>query len=171
MKKKKKCHFVSVSKLTYLLLKPETYGKLPPRWALERGRLLHWKMGFDNTRKFSRFYEYDDENLFLISGIPDKIDYENGFVEELKTYNGTDRENAHDIGLCQLVLYSYITGLHKVRLHLYNVKDKSMESLEYRVTDEQMEKIVRTTCTKYLLLVKSLDEILKKDEKSSNYIT
>jgi len=162
-----KLHRVGVSQLVYLLYKPESYGRLPPKEVLDKGRMLHWKLGFDNTERFTRYYEFDEENLFKISGVPDKIDEKEGVVEELKTYHPryNNIEVVKNIGIAQLYFYAFLTGLYKLKLHLLNSQTNEITTEAFEADDDTIAATVHSCLTKYLITMLTPEQILKKAKK------
>jgi len=114
-----------------------------------RGGVYHYKLGFMNAEKYSRYLPLDSFGLegkyMLISGVPDNVSYENGqlFVDELKT-TITGRESyVRKVGLAQLQLYMFITGIPRGRLFIY-YKDKNELVLDRVVSfdKEEFSKII-----------------------------
>jgi len=93
--------------------------------AIKSGRWWHSRLGYNNTELFQRFYPYrENRNIewWLVRGVPDKIDWENAIVYELKTYrNGKSREFMLNVGRVQGNIYCWLTGCEKYIVVLVDV--------------------------------------------------
>jgi len=110
-------------------------SKMPPSHVLRQAKNIHWKLGFDNTRTFTRYIKYEEE-LYEISGIPDKLDLKHGEVHELKTGRKLT-EKVKNYALDQLQVYSWLTGLWAHRLYFYSTYSKKLVEVEKRKTSNR----------------------------------
>jgi len=72
-------------------LNGESHEENSSERSLKVGEWLHQKLGYNQTEIFKRYYQYQGEN-WLVGGCPDKIDEQNGMIEELKTYQNHDKK-------------------------------------------------------------------------------
>ena len=153
-------HYVTgVHTLVNLLYSPQNIlsNKKIPQKVVENGNVVHLKLGYVGDEVFKRYYRIGDY-LFEIIGSPDKINTEEGCVEELKTYK-TDRtrEIQKDRGRLQLMFYSWLTGLNCAKLILYDTVNGRLETIYYRFSEEEIKDILEKALQKYI----KLKEVLK----------
>ena len=127
--------------------------------AIERGKIAHSRNGFTNTKLYSRFYKGIE-----IVGIPDRIDTD--FVYEFKTYSSPQTKIRNEkVGLIQIVVYEFITGL-KGQLVMYDIhQDKITKTIvvpfkksKFRTIITQAIKLKKTK----ILFVNKYREIQKE---------
>ena len=123
----------------------------------EEGNIVHFKLGYVGNEMFKRYYAAGDY-LIEIVGTPDKINTEEGCVEELKTYR-TDRtrEIQKEKGKLQLMFYSWLTGLSCAKLILYCTADNKAETIYYRFSEKEINEVLEKALQKYI----KLRELLK----------
>ena len=104
---------------------------MPPmmQQAIQSGRLIHSRLGYTNSKTFSRYFTVNNENV-LIVGMPDRVD--ENFVYELKTYHSAkSRETNLKVAQIQIQVYSFLTGLKQGRIIMYDVGlDKITDEIE-----------------------------------------
>ena len=127
-----------ISELFYKRRRIYSYG-------YQSGETLHYRLGFMNSEKFCRFIQYDNF-VVKLCGVPDRISVENGiaYVDELKT-TITGRENfIRKVGIVQLQLYMYITGIERGRLWIYyKDRDELVKDLEVYLDRNFVERLVK----------------------------
>ena len=121
------------------------------RWAnFSRGNILQYKLGYMNYQKFQRIYEGEFGYRLWVSGVPDKIDLENGRVHELKvTYNGLD-DTSLARSILQLQMYLWLTGLRKGCLDVYKVSENKLYEC-YKEVELDMD-LLRKAFNDYALM-------------------
>ena len=131
--------------------------KIPPKIA-ENGNVVHLKLGYVGSETFKKYYRLGDY-LIEVIGSPDKINYKDGCVEELKTYSSErSRENQIERGKLQLIFYSWLTGLECARLVLYDTVNNRMEIINYNFTEKEINEILEKAIKKYI----EIREVLSK---------
>jgi len=121
-------------------LEDELAGRNPPEFVLREGSWLHQRLGYNQTEIFKRYYQYQNE-LWLVLGCPDKIDEENGVVEELKTYRNHNRKDFFlEVGRSQANIYCWLTGLPRYAVVLYNAQTKEMKKYFYDYDEEKAKR-------------------------------
>jgi hypothetical protein len=159
----KKHYRVGVRKLVDLLYPRSPEDILRPyrdRKDYESGRVIHLKLGYVGGETFRRIYVDEDEGYSIeIIGSPDRVNYEEGCVEELKTFRD-DRamEIQKEIGRLQLAIYCWIIGVRRAILKLYNPETNEVETIYYEFTPEELEKIVGKAVRKYIKVIEALRE-------------
>jgi len=108
------------------------FPKIKHKSKYKSGNQLHKELGFTNQKIYSRYYKRPYENEFWrLNGIPDRIDQREGVVEELKTYRSEEtKEKQRKAGETQINVYSFLTGLYKQKLYLYNTVTKEFEEIQ-----------------------------------------
>ena len=115
--------------------------RMPPDYILRDGRILHWKLGFDNERMFTRYIKFEDE-LYEISGIPDKLDLKRGEVHELKTGKKLT-ERTKNYALDQVKIYSWLTGLWTFRVFFFYTGSRKLDEIASGETNnEEVEALI-----------------------------
>lgn len=156
---------LSASEIASLLNYPVKLNPFLPdnvKKAIETGSFLHIKLGYTNSQQFTRLYEIDGQTV-QITGIPDRIDYENGIVEELKTFHSPQSHKKNkQVAIVQLQVYEFLTGLNKGKAILFDVKKGAIvETVEVIFNQDTFEKIIR----KALKLKKLEEEFLEAFNK------
>lgn len=119
---------------------------------MDIGRYAHLKFGFTNVKKFTRFIVIDDY-LVEITGYPDRIDYNNATIEELKTFNRRDLSKQEKAGIIQLQIYLFLTGMTKGKIYLFNVEgEKITKRLEIEYDENQIIDYIKKAITIKLAL-------------------
>lgn len=138
---------LSASEISSLLCYPVRINPFLPtnvKNAIQTGSFLHLKLGFTNSQQFTRITEIDGQSV-QITGIPDRIDYENGVIEELKTFH-TQQSHYRNrkVAFIQLIVYGFLTGLKKGNSIMFDVKKgEIVETIEVVYSDIVFEKILR----------------------------
>lgn len=128
-------------------------------FGFSQGNIIHYRLGFNNVEKFCRYMELDNYYVKLC-GVPDRISYENGrlYVDELKT-TITGKDNyIKSVGLAQLQLYMYITGISEGRLFIY-YKDKGTLSLDTILQYDENK--VKDILIKYITILEMKERFKK----------
>ncbi len=113
--------------------------------AVNKGTLvhsrLHSRLGYAQTQLFQRYLELDNK-IFLIVGMPDKIETNPLVVIEFKTFHDNkSKKNNFKVAQVQVQVYSFITGIMKQRVDLFpNYYDKIVEKIDMDY-DKIVEKI------------------------------
>ena len=124
----------SVSDIVYTLIP----APRPKFFYLWYGNSLQYKLGYMNYEKFSRVYQRDNVVL-KVSGVPDKIDYRNGIVHELKvTRNGLKPEQISRAKM-QVLLYLWLTGMKYGCLDIYHIREGELEVCYERIEYNELE--------------------------------
>jgi hypothetical protein len=124
----------------------------------DMGNVIHLKLGYVGNETFKKYYVYGDY-MIEIMGSPDKVNYKEGCVEELKTYSSErSRENQKERGRLQLIFYSWLTGLKCARLVLYDTVNNKMEVINYNFTEKEINEVVEKAIKKYI----EVREVLSK---------
>ena len=112
--------------------------------AIQTGSFLHMKLGYTNSQQFTRITEIEGQTV-QITGIPDRIDYENGVVEELKTFHTVQSQYRNrKVAFVQLVVYEFLTGLKKGKAILFDVgKGEVVEEVIVSFNEKTFEKILK----------------------------
>jgi hypothetical protein len=154
-----KYYRIGVHTLVDLLYSPTNIlnNKKIPQKVAEEGNFIHLRLGYVGSEMFKKYYRTGDY-LFEIIGTPDKINTEEGCVEELKTYK-TDRtkEIQKERGRLQLIFYSWLTGLNCAKLILYNTVENKIETIQYNFTEHEIKDFLEKALQKYI----KLREVLK----------
>jgi hypothetical protein len=146
---------VGVHTLVNLLYSPENIltpyrkdGK-----SYEDGSAIHLKLGYGGGETFKRYYTIGDY-LIEVIGTPDKVNYEEGCVEELKTYK-TDRTRRiqEERGRLQLLLYCGLTGLRCGKLILYDAVNNKAETIYFKFTEEEIRGTTDEALRRYVKLI------------------
>ncbi len=138
---------LSASEVSSLLCYPVRLNPFMPanvQKAIQTGSFLHLKLGFTNSKQFTRIYNLDNE-VIEITGIPDRIDYNAGIVEELKTFHTKPSfYKNRKVASIQLLVYEFLTGLNKGKAILFDVKaGKIVSTIEVNFDEEMFRKIIR----------------------------
>ena len=117
-------------------------GREKPERVREKGKKIHKELGFDNSEIFMKEYPYETKEGVIeyweIRGMPDRIFFEEGYVDELKTYTPKEKEKQIESGKTQANIYAYLTNL-KPRLFLYNQPKKRMEDIiEFEFNEDKL---------------------------------
>ena len=124
-----------ISNLLYYQNYPKV--KIKCKTKYKSGNQLHKELGFTNQKIYSRYYKrpYEDE-FWRLNGIPDRINQNKGIVEELKTYRSErTKEKQRKAGETQINVYSFLTGLYKQKLYLYDTILGEYEEIQERCFD------------------------------------
>ena len=99
--------------------------------AVNKGTLVHSRLGYAKTQLFQRYLELDNKT-FLIVGMPDKIETNPLVVIEFKTFHDNkSKKNNFKVAQVQVQVYSFITGIVKQRVDLFsNYYDKIVEKID-----------------------------------------
>lgn len=99
--------------------------------AVNKGTLVHSRLGYAKTQLFQRYLELDNKT-FLIVGMPDKIETNPLVVIEFKTFHDNkSKKNNFKVAQVQVQVYSFITGIMKQRVDLFsNYYDKIVEKID-----------------------------------------
>ena len=122
----------------------------------EDGNAIHIKFGCNGGQVFTKYY-FDTKGNYSVEirGTPDKIDIEEGYVLELKTYsNERTRKIQEEKGKLQLIFYCWLIGIYRAILILYNINNGEIEIFEYIFDKNEIEKIVSELIEKYIEFVK-----------------
>ena len=154
----RKHYRVGVHTLVNLLYSPENiltpYRKDVKNY--ENGRVIHLKLGYTGGETFRRYYRIGDY-LIEVIGTPDKVNYEEGCVEELKTYR-TERTRRiqEERGRLQLLIYCGLTGLTCAKLILFDAVNNKAETIYFKFTEEEIQKVLDKALRKYIELRETL---------------
>ena len=145
---------VGVRTLVDLLYSPQSIlNRKIPQSIAEEGNIIHLRLGYVGKETFKRFYAYGNY-LIEVIGNPDKIDYKEGCVEELKTYRSEiGRKRQIERGELQLMFYSWLTGLNCAKLVLYDVSRNKIDVIKYSFKDEEIKKVVEKAVEKYVRII------------------
>jgi hypothetical protein len=149
----KKSYVVGVHTLVNLLYSPQyILSKKDTKKVTEEGNIIHLRLGYVGNEMFKRFYRFGDY-LVEIIGTPDKVDYKEGCVEELKTYRTErTREIQKERGRLQLMFYSWLTGLNCAKLVLYDASNNSIEVIKYDFSEKEINEVLEKAVKKYIEL-------------------
>ena len=156
---------LSASEISSLLCYPVRINPFFPenvKKAIQTGSFLHMKLGYTNSQQFTRITEIEGQTV-QITGIPDRLDYENGVVEELKTFHTAQSQYRNrKVAFVQLVVYEFLTGLKRGKAVLFDVKEgKIAEEVMVNFNQKTFEKILK----KALELKKIQTDFLELFEK------
>lgn len=132
MKRKKEMKRLSAGQISSLLFyrDKDIKGYRTPEYVLTSGKIVHNRLGYDNTQIFKRYYyckQFDE--VWLITGMPDKLEPERNTVVELKTYGSkATKQRQIKAGEIQVQVYCFITGLENWELHFFNSYREEMEA-------------------------------------------
>jgi len=148
-----KYYRAGVHTLVDLLYSPEKIlDKKADKGASSFGSIIHFRLGYVGSGIFKKYYTYKDY-LIEIIGSPDKVNYSEGCVEELKTYSSErSREIQKERGRLQLIFYSWLTGLKCARLVLYDVANNKIELIYYNFTEKEISETLEKAVRKYVEL-------------------
>ena len=127
--------------------------------AIQQGRIIHARLGFTNSKIFSRYLKID-KKIVLITGMPDRIDEE--FVYELKTYHSAQAKAKNlKAANIQIQVYGFITGLKRGKIVLYDTgQDKITDEIETEFNQKDFQKVIKKA-----LQLKMLTEKFQKQYK------
>ena len=152
-----KYYRVGVHTLVDLLYSPSNLLKKVPEKLAEEGNVVHLRLGYVGSETYRKCYKIGDY-LIEIIGSPDKVNYKEGCVEELKTYRTErTREIQKERGRLQLIFYSFLTGLSCAKLILYSTADNKAETIYYSFSEKEISEILEKAVQKYI----KLRELLK----------
>jgi hypothetical protein len=157
----RKMRKIGVGEIEQLLfyLRDDLKGTRPPDAILQKGKWLHDRFGYNQPDMFQRFYEYEGE-MWLVRGVPDKIDFDTATIYELKTYTNPFRKSFFmNVGQAQANLYCWLSGAKKYEVHLYLVPDERMDKYPYDYDQGKAENDLR----KGLEIKKWLEEKKRTD--------
>jgi len=132
---------IGVGEIERLLfyLRSDLNGTRPPEFVIQRGRWLHDRFGYNQPDMFQRFFEYEGE-MWLIRGVPDKIDFDLATIYELKTYMSQFKKSFFmNVGQAQANIYCWLSGAKKYEVHLYLVPEEKMEKYPYEYEESKAE--------------------------------
>ena len=160
---------ITASEIVSLLMYKERDIKYRPNisyHALEEGKRIHNRLGFDNAWLFRR-YIFVDEEWWLVLGQPDKIDEKNGVILELKTHQTrTAPDKLLTSAEIQCKVYCWLTGMLKYAVYTYSVySGKKQKRLEKKADLMDAENIIRTAIRLKKKLYQLADEYTKEKEK------
>lgn len=149
---------VGVHTLVDLLYSPENiltpYRKDGKNY--ENGSAIHLKLGYTGGETFRRYYTIGDY-LIEVIGTPDKVNYKEGCVEELKTYRTErTREIQKERGKLQLAIYCELTGLSCAKLILHDARNNKTETIYFNFTKEEAQKVLDEALRRYIKLRETL---------------
>ena len=113
--------------------------------AVNKGTLVHSRLGYAQTQLFQRYLELDNKT-FLIVGMPDKIETNPLVVIEFKTFHDSkSKKNNFKVAQVQVQVYSFITGIMKQRVDLFsNYYDKVVEKIDMEYDEKLLyESIIK----------------------------
>jgi len=155
---------ISSSQISGLIGYPIRINEFTSHWlqeAISRGRLIHSRLGFDNTKIFQRVLRIGKKSV-LITGMPDRVD--DKYCYELKTYRRKTKEKVIKVGRIQCKTYSFVTGLPS-KLILYDVdKEKITEEKVVVFNLKEFRRIVK----KALLLREMIEKFKKRFKEVQN---
>jgi len=98
--------------------------------VLQEGQWVHNRLGYNQQEIYRRFFYYKEdgnEEIWQVGGCPDKIDYNEGVIRELKTYRSPKaKEFLLEVGKSQANIYCWLTGLKRYCVDLYNVSEQKI---------------------------------------------
>jgi len=150
-----KYYRVGVHVLVDLLYSPENVlsSRKTHSRTVEDGNIVHLRLGYVGSEAFKRYYRTGDY-LIEVIGTPDKINTEEGCVEELKTYKTEKTKKMQkERGRLQLMFYSWLTGLNCAKLVLYDVSRNKIDVIKYSFKDEEIKKVVEKAVEKYVRII------------------
>ena len=154
-----KYYRVGVKTLVDLLYSPQNIlNKNISQKVVEEGNFIHLRLGYVESETFKRHYRIGDY-LIEIVGTPDRINIEEGCVEELKTYKTErTREIQKERGKLQLMFYSWLTGLGCAKLILYDTINNRADTIYYNFSEKEINENLEKAVKKYI----ELRELLSK---------
>jgi hypothetical protein len=154
-----KYYRVGVKTLVDLLYSPQNIlNKNIPQKVVEEGNFIHLRLGYVGSETLKRHYRIGDY-LIEIVGTPDRINIEEGCVEELKTYKTErTREIQKERGKLQLMFYSWLTGLSCAKLILYDTINNRADTIYYNFSEKEINENLEKAVKKYI----ELRELLSK---------
>jgi hypothetical protein len=151
---------VGVHTLVDLLYSPQNIinNKKVPQKFYENGSFIHVRLGYLGTETFKKYYKFGDY-LIEVIGAPDKINYNEACVEELKTYKTErTREIQKERGRLQLIFYSWLTGLNCAKLVLYDIMNNRIDIIYYNFNEKEINEVVEKAIKKYVELREFLNK-------------
>ncbi|MCC5993986.1 MAG: hypothetical protein LM587_00070 [Candidatus Aenigmarchaeota archaeon] len=144
---------VGVHTLVDLLYSPEKIlTQTHYRKNYENGSAIHLKLGYTGGETFKRYYTIGNY-LIEVIGTPDKINYKEACVEELKTYKTErTREIQKERGRLQLLIYSELTGLSCAKLILHDAVNNKTETIYFNFTEEEVRETVNEALRRFIKL-------------------
>lgn len=126
---------LSVSQVVSLLIyKAEDLEKgLPPYEVLAEGRIIHSRLGYAQPKIFVRYFPYragGKVEWWSIGGMPDRLNVEEGKVEELKTFKSESTKKMQtQAGIIQCNIYCWLTGFNDWSLIFYDAKAEKITDI------------------------------------------
>jgi len=139
--------------------------------AVNKGTLVHSRLGYAQTQLFQRYLELDNK-IFLIVGMPDKIETNPLVVIEFKTFHDNkSKKNNFKVAQVQVQVYSFITGIMKQRVDLFsNYYDKIVEKIDMEYDEKLLyDSIIKAYEIKLRLaeFAKQMKDFAKTDRPKS----
>jgi len=135
---------LTASKIAHYLVYPPEVNTITSeflRQAIQKGRIIHSRLGFTNAEIFKRYLKLDGD-LILVSGMPDLIVEDE--VQELKTYHTPATKVRNEkVARIQLQVYSFVTGLKKQRIIMYHTYNNKKEEIEAKFSATEFKEIMR----------------------------
>lgn len=116
--------------------------------AVNEGKRIHSRLGFDQARIFSKyFFDPNEMRWYLINGCPDRI--EDGKILELKTYGSSSvPAKIKRVGILQCQIYCWLTALFSWELWGYNTREGKLVKICDGNYDEYLVREVIQTAIK-----------------------
>jgi len=155
---------ISVGEIERLLfyVQDELRGYKVNDRVLQEGQWIHIRLGYNQQEIYRRFFYYREngnEEIWQVGGCPDKIDYENGVIRELKTYRSERRKQfLLEVGRTQANIYCWLTGLRRYCIDLY---DLNQQRITESICEEYDEKKAIKDITEAIRRKKYLYELAK----------
>ncbi len=131
-----------------------------PDAVLNSGRWAHERLGYNQTRKFSRYFKFNGEE-WLVVGCPDRI--EEGKVKELKTHTTQRaRKDVLERAILQAQIYCWLTGCGEWEIIFYSLWSDEVSLVRSGEYDIQ---VVEKALRKAILLKKKLYEFQQEYQK------
>jgi len=136
--------YLTASEIAHNLVYPPTVNEFTNeflRQAVQKGRIIHSRLGFINSEIFKRYLKLDGD-LILVSGMPDLIVEDE--VQELKTYHTPATKARNEkVARIQLHVYSFVTGLKKQRIIMFHTYTNKKEEIEAKYDAKEFKEIMR----------------------------
>lgn len=136
--------YLTASKISHNLTYPPEVNTITNeflRRAIQKGRIIHSRLGFINSEIFKRYLKLDGD-LILVSGMPDLIVEDE--VQELKTYHTpASKKKNEEVARIQLQVYSFVTGLKKQRIIMFHTYTNKKEEIEAKYNAKEFKEIMR----------------------------
>lgn len=103
----------------------------------KNGSVVHRMLGFENFYYvFSKLIEVEVENntkeYWIVTGTPDEINIEEGYIGELKTYKDPNKKDfLIEVAITQGNIYCYLSGFKKFVVYIYSIPEEKFVYKEF----------------------------------------